>query len=166
MFRARLPSIFSTSHKMPRLPRNFAPCRHLTQPWQCDSQKNTQHDTSQVLRLPRKVTMDTSEVLRLPRKLQFILRKRRKSIAPAARHKNDFHNTSRNTSECHKVARLPREMKQRDVWNLQKWHLLQNLPIRPYGHHANGCGRLRTVRQRRANTPSTPRPPEWNGNSC
>jgi len=44
-----------------------------------------------VLRLPRKVTMDTSEVLRLPRKLQFILRKRRKSIAPAARHKNDFH---------------------------------------------------------------------------
>ena len=31
---------------------------------------------------------------------------------------------------------------------------------------ANGCGRLRTVAQRRANTPSTPRPPEWNGNPC
>ena len=27
---------------------------------------------------------------------------------------------------------------------------------------ANGCGRLRTVRQRRANTPSTPRPPRVN----
>ena len=31
---------------------------------------------------------------------------------------------------------------------------------------SNGCGRLRTVEQPRANTPSTPRPPEWNGNPC
>ena len=31
---------------------------------------------------------------------------------------------------------------------------------------ANGCGRLRPQTQRRANTPSTPRPPEWNGNPC
>ena len=35
--------------------------------------KNTQQDTSKVLRLPRKMTMDTSKVLRLPRKLQHIL---------------------------------------------------------------------------------------------
>ena len=34
--------------------------------------KNTQHDTSKVLRLPRKMTMDTSKVLRLPRKMQHI----------------------------------------------------------------------------------------------
>ena len=34
--------------------------------------KNTQHDTSKVLRLPRRMTMDTSKVLRLPRKLQHI----------------------------------------------------------------------------------------------
>ena len=33
---------------------------------------NTQHDTSKVLRLPRKMTMDTSKVLRLPRKMQHI----------------------------------------------------------------------------------------------
>ena len=45
--------------------------------------KNTQHDTSEVLRLPRKMTMDTSKVLHLPRKLQLILRRRRKSIPPA-----------------------------------------------------------------------------------
>ena len=50
--------------------------------------KNTQKDTSKVLRLPRKMTMDTSKVLRLPRKLQHIFWKRRKSIAPATR--NDF----------------------------------------------------------------------------
>ena len=31
---------------------------------------------------------------------------------------------------------------------------------------ANGCGRLRPQTQRRANTPSTPRPPEWNGDPC
>ena len=50
--------------------------------------KNTQHGTSKVLRLPRKMTMDTSKVLRLPRKLQHIFWKRRKSIAPATQ--NDF----------------------------------------------------------------------------
>ena len=50
--------------------------------------ENPQHDTSKVLRLPRKMTMDTSKVLRLPRKLQHILWKRRKSIAPATQ--NDF----------------------------------------------------------------------------
>ena len=50
--------------------------------------KNTQHDTSKVLRLPRKMTMDTSKVLRLPRKMQHIFWKRRKSIAPATQ--NDF----------------------------------------------------------------------------
>ena len=50
--------------------------------------KNTQQDTSKVLRLPRKMTMDTSKVLRLPRKLQHIFWKRHKSIAPATQ--NDF----------------------------------------------------------------------------
>ena len=50
--------------------------------------KATQHDTSKVLRLPRKMTMDTSKVLRLPRNLPRIFAKRRKSIAPATH--NDF----------------------------------------------------------------------------
>ena len=55
--------------------------------------KNTQQDTSKVLRLPRKMTMDTSKVLRLPRKLQHIFEKRRKSIAPATQ--NDFHHVAK-----------------------------------------------------------------------
>ena len=50
--------------------------------------KNTQQDTSKVLRLPRQMTMDTSKVQRLPRKLQRIFWKRRKSTAPAT--ENDF----------------------------------------------------------------------------
>jgi hypothetical protein len=32
--------------------------------------KNTQHDSSKVLRLPRKLTMEVTKVLRLPRKVQ------------------------------------------------------------------------------------------------
>ena len=61
--------------------------------------KNTQHDTSKVLRLPRKMTMDTSKVLRLPRKLQHIFWKRRENIAPATQ--NNFRHVIQNTSECH-----------------------------------------------------------------
>ena len=109
---------------MPRLPRNL----HLVTTWRSPANaiyKNTQQDTSKVLRLPRKMTMDTSKVLRLPRKLQHIFWKRHKSIAPATQ---TIFNTLQNTSECHEVPRLPRETKQRHVWNLQKWPPLQNFP--------------------------------------
>ena len=34
------------------------------------------------------------------------------------------------------------------------------------GTAIRGCGRLRPQTQRRADTHSTPRPPEWNGNPC
>ena len=115
------------------------------------------------------MTMDTSKMLRLPRKLQLILLKKTAKVLRLP-HKTIF-DTLQNTSDCHEVPRLPREAKQHDVWNLTK-----NDPFLHYtaltigtvanGPHANGCGRLRTVRQRRANTPSTPRPPEWNGNPC
>ena len=60
-------------------------------------------------------------------------------------HKTTF-DTLQNTSECHEVPRLPRETRLRDAWNLQKRPLLQNSPkARPYGPHANACGRLRNV---------------------
>ena len=125
-FRARLPPIFTlciaskstfsyeASVNFQHIAQNattateFAPCRHLTQPCQCDLQKNTQHDTSKVLRLPRKCpkccachencntsSENVTKVLRLPRKTIF--------------------NTLQNTSECHEVPRLPRETKQRHV---------------------------------------------------
>jgi len=55
--------------------------------------KNTQPDTSKVLRLPRKMTMDTSKVLRLPRKLPHIFWRSRKSIAPATQ--NDFRHVTK-----------------------------------------------------------------------
>ena len=40
------------------------------------SAKSTQHDTSEVLRLPREMTMEASKVPRLPQKLQLIFWKR------------------------------------------------------------------------------------------
>ena len=64
----------------------FAPCLDAALPMRFA--KNTQHDTSKVLRLPRKMTMVTSKVLRLPQKLPRIFGKRRKNIAPATQ--NDF----------------------------------------------------------------------------
>ena len=70
---------------MLRLPRNL---QDVTKSRSSDIaiRKNTQRDTSEVLRLPRKMTMEVSKVLRLSRKLQRIFWKRRKSIGPGARH--------------------------------------------------------------------------------
>ena len=137
-----------------------APCRHLTQPCQCDSQKTRNTTRLKCCACHEKwrwtrpkccachencnaSSENIAKVLRLPHKTTF--------------------DTSQNTSECHGVPRLPRETKQRHLWNLQ------NDPFcRTYHRHgyANGCGRLRTSTQRRAKTPSAPRPPEWNGNPC
>ena len=103
----------------------FAPCRHLTQPCQCDLQKtrNTTRLKCCVCHQKWRWTRpkccachencnisseNIAKVLRLP-------------------HKKSF-DTLQNTSECHEVPRLPRETKQRDVWNLQEWPPLQNLP--------------------------------------
>ena len=149
----------------------FAPGRHLTQPCQCDLQKNTQQDTSKVLRLPRKMTMDTSKVLRLPRKLQHIFWKRRKSIAPATQ--NDFQHVAKHVWMSRSATPATRNEATTRL-KLPKMTTSAKLPIgtairSSYGRLrtvANGCGRLRTRTQRRANTPLTPRPPEWNGNPC
>ena len=81
----------------------FAPCRHLTQPCQCDLQK-----TRNTIRLKccachencNTSSANGAKVLRLPRKTTF--------------------STLLNTSECHEVPRLPRETKQRRIGNLQK----------------------------------------------
>ena len=133
--------------------------------------KNTQHDTSKVLRLPRKMAMDTSKVLRLLRKLQHIFWKRRKSIAPATQ--NDFRHVPEHVWMSRSATPATRnEAKTR--LKPPKRTTSVKLPIGTAIRSsrgrlrtvANGCGRLRPQTQRRANTPSTPRPPEWNGNPC
>ena len=167
MFRARLPSIFSTRQKMPRLPQNLHLVTTRRSPTN-DLQKTRNRTRLKVLRLPQKMTMDTSKVLRLPRKLQHIFWKRHKSIAPATQ--NDFQThceTRLNVPKCH-ACRVKRS---NDTSETSKNdHLCRT--SHQHGHTgiartvASGCGRLRSWTQRRANTPSTPRPPEWNGNPC
>ena len=72
MFRARLPSIFRTSSQNATPATEFAPCRHLTQPCQCDLQKTRNATRLKCCACHEKMTMDTPKVLRLPRKLQHI----------------------------------------------------------------------------------------------
>ena len=57
------------------------------------SAKNREHDTSNVLRLPRKMTSEVSKVSRLARKVQIIFCKRRRNILPATQ--NDFRRACR-----------------------------------------------------------------------
>ena len=64
---------------------------------------------SQVLRLPRKMTMDTSDVLRLPGKLQLILRKR--PIRPSRERLRTVVNgreNKRNVERTHPQPQTPR----------------------------------------------------------
>ena len=135
MFRARLPSIFNTCHKMPRLPR-IAPCRHLTQPSQCHLQKNNQHDTSKVLCLPRK----------LPQ----IVWKRRKSIAPATQ--NDFQHIAKHVWMTRSATPATRNEATKR-WKPPNLTTSAELPIGTaiLGSYerlrtvANGCGHKRNV---------------------
>jgi hypothetical protein len=86
-------------------------------------------------------------VLRLPRKLQLILRKRRKSIAPATHtHKNDFRHLTKHVT---KRSYATLETSKNDSF----CRTYYGMAIRPSRE------RLRTVRQRRANTPSPPQTP-------
>ena len=67
---------------------------------------------------------DSSKVLRLPRKMELIFWKRRNSIAPATQ--KGFPHVTKHVWISRSATPVTR--KQRDVWNLQKWPLLQNLP--------------------------------------
>ena len=159
MFRAKPPSIFSTCHKMPRLPRNL----HLVAIKRSPANaicKNTQRDTSRVLRLPRKMTMDTSKVLRLPRKLQHIFWKRRKSIAPATQ--NDFRRVAEHVWMSRSATPATRN-EATTHWKPPKMTTSAELPIGTAGVCTDGCERLRTVATTNATSsehtlnPQTPR---------
>ena len=163
-------SIFMTPHKMTRLPRNL----HLVATWRGPDnaiRKNTQHDTSKVLRLPRDMTMEVTKVLRLPRKMQHIFWKRCQSIVPATQ--DEFWHAMKHVEMSPSATpatwnEARRRLKPTKVTTFAE--LAIGTAIRTSQGHlrtvVDGCERLRTVAQRRANTPSTPRPPEWSGNPC
>jgi len=62
-----------------------------------------QHDRSDVLRVPRKMTMEVSKVLRLPQKKCNSLSENDAKVLRLP-HKTTF-DTLRNTSQCHEVPR-------------------------------------------------------------
>ena len=119
--------------------------------------KNTQRDTSKVLRLPRKMTMDTPKVLRLPRKLQHIFWKRRKSIAPATQ--NDF----RHVAEHVWMSRSATPATRNEATTRLKPPKITTSAKLPIGTAIRGSGRLRTVALANATSsehtlnPQTPR---------
>ena len=168
MFRAKHPSMFSTCQKMPRRPGNL----HLVTNWRSpahDLPKTRNRTRLKVLRLPQKMTMDTSKVLHLPRKLQHIFWQRHKNIAP--RHAKRLINTLPKHVWIPRSATLATRNEATTRLRPPKITTSAELPIGTAirGSHrrlrtvADGCDR---ERKRRANTPSTPRPPEWNGNPC
>ena len=170
MFRARLPSIFITSHKMPRLPRNL----HLVATWRSpDNPIRKKHATRHVKSAAPATQNDDGHV---------------QSVAPATKTATHLLKTSQKYCACH-TKRLFTRYETR--LNVTKCHACdakrsnatsKNDPFcRTYHRHghiaftwtvangcerlrtvADGCGRLRTVANGCA-TPSTPRPPERTG---
>ena len=160
----------------------FATCRHLTQPCQCDLQKTLNTTRLKVMRLPRK--NDDGHV---------------QSAAPATKTATHLLKTSQKYCACHTKRFSTRSKTPLNVTKCHACHAKRSNETferckndhlcRTYHRHghiaiartvadgcerlrtvANGCGRLRTVAdgcerlrpqtQRRANTPSAPRPPE------
>ena len=154
---------------MPRLPRNLHSVTTSHSRANAISDKsNRMHDTSEVLRLPRKMELDTSKVLRLPRKMQRMFGKRRKSIAPATQ--NDFEHVIKHVHMSRNATPAAQNEATRHV-KPPKMTAPVKLPIgtaiRSYRGRlrtvADGCGRLRTVGQHRANTPLPPDPQSETG---
>ena len=161
MFRARLPSIFSTSHKMQRMPWNL----HVVTTWGGPDnaiRKNTQHNSSKVLPLPHKMKTVTSKVPRLPTKTAtHLLKTSQEYCACHTKRLSTRYKTRLNVTKCHachaKRGYAACETSKSDPC-CRTCHR--------HGHSdlarsvADGCERLRNVER------THPQPPEWNGNPC
>ena len=120
---------------------------------------NTQHDTSEVLRLRRKMAMEFSKVLRLLRKWELIC-KRRKSAT-----QNGFQHLMKHVGMSQSAATATWNEATRRLKPPQVTTLTELRPERPFCPHndrsqpvADGCGRSRTPKQSWANTSHPPDP--------
>ena len=171
MFRARLPSIFITSHK-----------RHACQgictlsPLHAAMRfAKTRNATSKVLPLPREMTLEVSKVLR-PKTAAHLLKMARKICAwhtsrVSTRHDARGNVTKRHDCHANEGTRCL-EARKVTTGHRHACHAMFCKARYRHGHTAiartrvDGCERLRTVAQRLANTASTPKPAGWNGNPC
>ena len=139
-------------------------------------------DAALPMRFTKNTPQDASKVLRLPRKNDD---GRVQSAAPATKTATHLLKTSQKYCACHAKRLATRCRTRLNVTKCHACHAKRSNQTSEtskkdhlcktshrHGHTvltrtvANGCGRLRSRTQRRANTPSTPRPPEWNGNPC
>ena len=128
-FRARLPSIFITCHKMQRLPRDL----HLvTTSRSADNAIREKHATRHVQSIAPATQNDIGGVeSAVPatnnmKNATHLLKATQKYCACYTERLLTRHGW--NVLECHKVPRLPREMKLCDAGKLQNGPLLQNFP--------------------------------------
>ena len=129
---------------MPRQPRNL----HFVATW---------HSSDNAIR-KKHATHDTSKVLRLPRKLQRVFRKRRKSIAPATTKRLwTRYKTRPNVTKCHACH----AKRSNTTCVSSKCDPLRELTIGTAIRASRG--RPRTVGQHRVTTPSTLRPQSETG---
>ena len=157
MFRARLPSIFITSHNMLPLPLNL----HLVTTSRGPDnaiRKSTQHDTSEALLLPRKMANATH------------LLKTTQEYCPChtkrlwTRYEKCWNDTK--CHACHtKRGYATFETSKSDHSCKTRHRHGHTVLTRPPADGCERCGRDRKRNVERAH-PQPPRPPEWNGNPC
>ena len=140
-----------------------APCRHLTQPWQCNSPKKSNTTRLKCCACHAKwrwtrpkccvchencnaSSENVAKVLRMPHKTNL----------------DTLYKTRLNVTKCQACHAKPSNAACETSNNDPSAKLTIGTAIRPSREVADGCGRLRTVgtvRQRRANTPPYPQTP-------
>ena len=141
------------------LATEFAPCHHLTQPCQCDVQK-TRNRTSAAL-ATKNDDGHVQSAAPATKTATHLLKTSQRYCACHAKRFSTRCKTRLNVTKCHACH----AKRSNDTSETSKNDHLCRTSHR-HGHTgiartvADGCGRLRTRTQRRANTPSTPRPPE------
>ena len=126
--------------------------------------KNTQHDSSKVLRLPRNMTMEVAKVPAPATKIGTHLLRTSQSIAPATQ--SDFRHVTKHVWMSRSAMPATRNEATRD------WKPLKVTPVAKFAIGTaiatsrdrprmvvNGCA---TSSERTLN----PQTPEWNGNPC
>ena len=113
---------------------DFAHCHHLTQFWQCDSQKTRNTTRPKCCACHAKWLWKSPKCCACHEKCTSSFENDAKVLPLSHRTTSD---TLWNMLECHEVPRLPHETRLRNVWNLQKWLLLQHYPKRePFSTHS------------------------------
>ena len=147
----------------------FAPCRHLTHPWQCDSQKNTQHDTS----APATQNDDGHVQSAVPatKTATHLLKTAQTYCACATKRLSNTFDTLRNTSECHLwMSRSGTPAAWSDATRRVQPPKVTSFAELTISNAIRGsCGPLRTVADGWATSSEhtlNPQTPEWNRNPC